>query len=50
MTRPDPLHDPVAAPVEAANALSHAAGTRGSHMAAADSVDSLREARSEVPR
>jgi hypothetical protein len=44
MTPPDPLHDPASALVEAANAFSDAAETRGSHMAAPDSLDSLREA------
>ena len=44
MTSVDPLHGPGAALVEAAHAFHRAAETRGSHSAAAESLDSLQEA------
>jgi hypothetical protein len=44
MTSPDPLRNAVSALVEAAQAFDRAAGTRGSHRAAPDSLASLQEA------
>jgi hypothetical protein len=44
MTSPDPLHAPVSALVDAADAFHRAAATRGSHTSAPDSLASLQEA------
>jgi Zn-dependent peptidase ImmA (M78 family) len=44
MTSPDPLGDPASALLEAAHAFQRAAETRGSHIAAPDSLASLQDA------
>jgi hypothetical protein len=44
MTSPDPLGDPASTLLEAAHAFQRAAETRGSHIAAPDSLASLQDA------